>query len=681
MQTEHPPGVDRPHEHPPVVDRLHEVRDAVRDEASPVRGSGTAAATAAAALLQACGGGAGELPAAFSRSAEAPLRRQILGASAATADGASGPVPTPTELMDWAEIHHADYFPGHQPDAFEAPYTYRLYAATGNAVGVADGMVYVLGPVVGSPSVPVAVGTLADFAPLVYARRYAYSDAQAARFLNQATLGATDADIAAVRSQGYEAWLAQQFATPPSAGNWDWLVSKGLDVNPDARNVAIGVDAQVWQRLIGAPDSLRQRVALALSEIFVVGFDGISGIYKQFKLAGYWDLLASHAFGNYRALLEAVTLSPAMGNYLNTAGNQKEDPATGRVPDENYAREVMQLFSIGLVELNDDGTPRLDAQGRPIETYTQDMVTQLARVFTGWNVDTARGEAGPEFVRRPLKLTAALHSTLAASFLGVTIPAGTDGTTALRIALDTLAAHSNVGPFIGRQLIQRLVTSNPSPAYVARVAAAFADNGQGVRGDLSAVVRAVLLDDEARSADGLTSTSFGKLREPVQRLVQWARAFKATSASGDWSLGNLSDPSRRLGQSPQRSPSVFNFFRPGYVLAGTAAAAAGLVAPEFQLANETSVAGYLNFMLTLTAAGHADIKPDYGAELALATDAAALVARVERLLCAEQLQPDARALIVDAVASIAMSSSNAAANRVYTAVYLVMACPDFLVQR
>ena len=186
MQTEHPPGVDRPHEHPPVVDRLHEVRDAVRDEASPVRGSGTAATTAAAALLQACGGGAGELPAAFSRSAEAPLRRQILGASAAAADGASGPVPTPTELMDWAEIHHADYFPGHQPDAFEAPYTYRLYAATGNAVGVADGMVYVLGPVVGSPSVPVAVGTLADFAPLVYARRYAYSDPQAARFVGAA---------------------------------------------------------------------------------------------------------------------------------------------------------------------------------------------------------------------------------------------------------------------------------------------------------------------------------------------------------------------------------------------------------------------------------------------------------------------------------------------------------------
>ena len=249
---------------------------------------------------------------------------------------------------------------------------------------------------------------------------------------------------------------------------------------------------------------------MALSEIIVVGFDGVTSPYKQFKLAAWWDLLAEHAFGNFRTLLEAVTLNPAMGNYLSTAGNQKEDAKTGRLPDENYAREVMQLFTIGLYELNADGSVRTDASGKPLETYTQDMVTQLARVFTGYSLDVNPFEAGPAFVRRPMAFTASRHSTLAVSFLGTTIPANTPGPEALERALDTLFAHPNVGPFIGRQLIQRLVTSNPSPAYVSRVTAAFNDNGQGVRGDLSAVVKAVLLDVEARSAGGLTDPAFGK---------------------------------------------------------------------------------------------------------------------------------------------------------------------------
>jgi uncharacterized protein (DUF1800 family) len=505
------------------------------------------------------------------------------------------------------------------------------------------------------------------------------SDAQASRFLQQATLGATDADIAAVRSMGYAAWLEHQFAQPLSASNWDWLVSKGIDTNPNARNVAMGIDSQIWQRLITAPDSLRQRMALALSEIFVVGFDGITGPFKQFKMAAYWDLLASHAFGNFRSLLEAVTLSPAMGNYLNTAGNQKEDPATGRQPDENYAREVMQLFTIGLVELNTDGSVKLDAQGQAIETYSQDTVTQLARVFTGWNYDSRRGDTSPEVTRRPLVLTPGLHSTQAASFLGATVPAGTEGKAALNIALDTLAAHPNVGPFIGRQLIQRLVSSNPSPAYVGRVAAAFNDNGQGQRGDLKATLRAILLDEEARRDPTPSDTRGGKLREPILRLLQWARAFKARSLSGDWNLGNLSDPSTRLGQSPQRSPSVFNFFRPGFLPAGTAIAAADLVAPEFQLANETSVAGYLNFMQTVTEGGHPDLRPDYSAELALAGNAMALVDRIEMLLCSAPLSAEARSTIIGAVNSI--PAATGAANRVATAVLLVMASPDYLVQR
>lgn len=638
-------------------------------------------ALSAAAALAACGGGDNGLDGPFARSAEASTQRHILGVDAAAASASASPVPSESELMDWAELAYPQYFPTHQTDLQSAPYVYRYYAGTANYIGVAGGMVYVLGPVAGSAEVPAAVGTLAEFAPRVFARRAPASDADAARFLAQATLGFTDSDIADVRSLGYVGWLSREFVKPVSPGNWDWLEGKGIDQNLDNRNSGVGVDAQVWQRLIGASDGLRQRVALALSEIFVVGLDGITGPWKQFQLANWWDLLANGAFGTYRSLLEAVTLNPGMGVYLNMAGSQKENTATGRMPDENYAREVMQLFSIGLYALNPDGSVQRDATGKAVESYTQDTVSQLARVFTGWAVDARRGDTTPEQARRPMVLNASLHSTLQAKFLGTTVPVNTDGNTALRMALDTLANHPNVGPFLGRQLIQKLVTSNPSAPYVARVAAAFANNGAGVRGDLSAVVRAVLTDEEARSAAGLTDPQFGKLREPVLRFVQWARTFKASSLSTNWTIGNLSDPATRLGQSPLRSPSVFNFFRPGYVPAGTPIASAALVAPEFQLANESTVAGYLNTMQTVVASGNADLKPDYSAELALAADPAALVDRVEKLLCARQLQADTRGTIVNAVSSINAGTATGRNNRVYTAVLLVMACPEYLIQR
>jgi uncharacterized protein (DUF1800 family) len=454
-----------------------------------------------------------------------------------------------------------------------------------------------------------------------------------------------------------------------------------------ARNSSRGSDSQIWQRLLSAPDSLRQRVTLAWSEIFVVGFDGINGPWKQFKLAGWWDLLASHAFGNYRTLLESVTLNPAMGQYLSSAGNQKGDPATGRQPDENYAREVMQLFSIGLYELNPDGTRKLDANGNPIETYTQDTVTQLARVFTGWNITADPFSAPTEVARAPMSMDDKRHSTLSSSFLGVTVPANTSGANALKITLDHLASHANVGPFLGRQLIQRLVTSNPSPAYVGRVAAAFADNGSGVRGDLGFVVRAVLTDIEARDATLATGSGYGKLREPMLRFIQWARSFKAstistpTATTTDWNVGDLSDAGTRLGQSPLRSPTVFNFFRPGYTPAGTAVAAASLQAPEFQLADESANAGYLNMMQGAIPGGRFDLRPDYSAELALVGDPGALVDRVQLLLCASALSASTRTTIVNAVTSIAATTDAGKNNRVYAAILLVMASADFLIQK
>jgi uncharacterized protein (DUF1800 family) len=507
------------------------------------------------------------------------------------------------------------------------------------------------------------------------------SAAQAARFLLQAQFSASSAEVAAVQSQGYAGWLDQQFQAPSSLTGWDWLVSRGYNTDVFANSIA-PADYMVWMQLVTSPDALRKRVALALSEIFVVSSlsMGISG--RAFAMAAYWDLLVAHAFGNYRQLLEAVTLNPAMGVYLNTRGNQKEDARTGRQPDENYAREVMQLFTIGLVELNPDGTPKTNASGQPIDTYDQATVTNIARVFTGWEFDTTGASvANPLQVRQPMRQNPARHSTLASSFLGATVPANTDGATALKTALDTLANHPNVGPFFCRQLIQRLVTSNPSPAYVGRVAAVFHNNGAGVRGDLRAVVRALLLDTEARSDTSMTQPGGGKLREPMLRFVQWARTFGATSASGDWKIGDLSDPATRLGQSPLRSPSVFNFFRPGYVPPNTALATAALVAPEFQITNESTVAGYVNYMQTVIRAGTADVTANYSTELALVNDVNALSDRLNLLLAAGQLSAATLATIRSAIGSIATASATGQANRVYAAVLLTMASPQYIVQK
>lgn len=503
------------------------------------------------------------------------------------------------------------------------------------------------------------------------------TDAEAARFLAQAGFAATAADIASVKANGYAAWLDAQFALPLSGGHYDWMVARGYAVEAN-RNSFAGLDNTLWRKLMSAPDVLRQRVVLALSEIFVVSMNGLPVSWRGLMGAAYVDLLEQHAFGNYRALLEAVTLSPAMGVYLNLRGNQKEDPRTGRVPDENYAREVMQLFSIGLVQLNADGSPKLGSDGKPLETYGQAQITELARVFTGWDYDGASA-TDPAYVRRPLVNNPARFATGPKRVLGVDIPSSADGPTAMKIAMDTLANHPNVGPFIGRQLIQRLVTSHPSAAYVGRVAAVWADNGAGQRGDLKAVVRAVLLDPEARSP--ATALSAGKLREPVLRLVQWARSFGATSPTELWNIGDTSDPAKRLGQSPLRSPSVFNFFRPGYVPPGSQLGSNAITAPEFQLCNESTVAGYLNFMQAAIASGVGEVKASYTTELALAADPPALVASLALRLGGGAISAGTESTIANAVASIAATTDAGKLNRVHAAILMLMACPEYLVQK
>jgi uncharacterized protein (DUF1800 family) len=540
------------------------------------------------------------------------------------------------------------------------------------------------------------------------------TDEDAARFLLQAQFSASDAEIAAVRGKGYSIWIREQFAAPTTTTGFDWLNARGYATinTTNFFDQTYPGDYMIWNQLMMSGDAVRKRVALALSEFFVVSLSGLDFAWRSHAIAAWWDMLVANAVGNYRKLLEDVTLNPAMGYYLNTKGNLKENTATGRAPDENYGREVMQLFTLGLYQLNEDGSEKRDASGNKLESYGQSDITNIARLFTGWDFDQTQNVNTVEpvsnrtipstvFTRIPMRLTPANHSTLAATFLGTTVPAGTDGVAALKAALDTLFNHPNVGPFFGKQMIQRMVTSNPSPAYVARVASAFNNNGAGVRGDLQAVFAAVLLDDEARGPTGLTQNGFGKLREPMVRMVQWGRTFGINSARGSWKMGNTSNPATQLGQSPLRSPSVFNFFRPGYVPPSTALSAILTPAPEFQLVNESSVGGYLNFVQGVirngifvnapdlpqsasNATNGYDITASYAAELGLVLDAAALVKRLNLLLCAGQMSAANQTLIVtalNATALTATSTESARRDRVGAAVLLVMASSEYLIQK
>jgi len=495
--------------------------------------------------------------------------------------------------------------------------------------------------------------------------------AQASRFLAQATMGATSADIADVQARGYTGWITAEFAKPRGTSHWDWLVSKSYNdiANRDGES---GFDNVMWAQLIGAGDQLRQRVGMALLELLVVGISGVNLSWRQFAMAAYVDVLLDNAFGNFRTILDKVTTNAAMASFLTFLGNRKANAASGSVPDENYARELMQLFTIGLHRLNMDGTV-VTSGGVPVETYTPADVSGLARVFTGLTLDSTDNTT-PDRYRRALIVNTNTHETGASTFLGTTVAAGTAGMDAVKQALDTIFAHPNVAPFVSKQLIQRLVTSNPSPAYVGRVAAKFADNGSGVRGDMQAVIRAILLDNEARADP--SGTSAGKLREPVMRFTGWARGFGAASVSGNWAIGDTSSSINRLAQSMGRSGSVFNFFRPGYTPPNSGFASGGLVAPEFQITNEISVVGYVNYMQSVVNNGLADLKSSYTELTAIAADSQALIDRINLVLAAGQLSTATVTQIKAAV-----DSSTNTNNRIAIALLLTMAAPEYLAQK
>jgi uncharacterized protein (DUF1800 family) len=539
----------------------------------------------------------------------------------------------------------------------------------------------------------------------------------ASRFLAQATFGATDADIHTVSKTGYTAWLNQQFSTPPTLH--EPAVEQALIINNPPCNAgdvkcnaalfvqndnnAGYVEQSFWQQALTGGDQLRQRVKYALTEIMVISGQDFAVTEMPRGMANYYDVLGADAFGNFRQLLEDVTLNPMMGQYLSVMGNDKGDAT--RDPDENYAREVMQLFTIGLYQLNPDGSQKLDPTGQPIPTYSNTDVMGLAKVFTGfsWNIpgdqsNTAWSNCcayvgagfGEDIL--PMQSFPNHHSTDEKDFLGVTIPtqSNPDPVGDLKIALDTLFNHPNLPPFFCKQMIQHLVTSNPSPAYVGRVAAVFQDDGTGVRGNMQAVIQAILLDDEARnSAAAASNAQYGKVREALVRYTEWARAFTAQSRNGAFNIGSTEDPIYGLGEMSLRSPSVFNWFAPGYVPPGTSIAQAGLVAPEMEMTDVSTVVGYLNYMqsaIGANATAGPDIFSNYSTEIGLATTPDQLVDRVNLLLMAGEMDSTLRSQIISAVNSIAIPAGDqnainaALVARVETAIYLAMAAPSYSAQ-
>lgn len=546
------------------------------------------------------------------------------------------------------------------------------------------------------------------------------SKAAAARFLTLATFGPTPDAVNELLGTTYAAWVDKQLSLPPSISHESiWkarqaeMRSGGVSRVPDVEEF----NFSFWRAALRGEDQLRQRVAFALSQIFVVStMDGCATNNPQ-GLANYYDKLYQNAFGSYRELLEVVARHPVMGCYLSHLKNQKEDSLTGRVPDENFAREILQLFSIGLYELNADGTLKRDSAGRAIDTYQAEDIAGLAKVFTGFSyacpafpadscfsTGTGNGARYDDLWTRPMVGYPKFHSAASPkTFLGVTIAAQDqpDPDASLKAALDAIAnRHANVAPFIAKQLIQRLVTSNPSEAYVARAAAAFNKSER----NLGALVRAILIDEEARKFD-MASQTAGKIREPILRLSAALRAVGAQSDSGRYLIDHSDDPATGLAQSPMRAPSVFNFYRPGYVHAGGSSARQLLVAPEMQITNETSVAGYINYMkdafhLGVGRAGldytgtRRDIQFNYMLNdadpwrvAAQKTDSTSLLDKISDELMYGAMSPALRQEIKTVIDSLPLGSPTAGAYannvkvRLSAALLLAVASPEFLVQR
>jgi len=551
----------------------------------------------------------------------------------------------------------------------------------------------------------------------------------AVRFMIQASFGpdsdGPDADLVPenledVMSLGYEGWINDQFAKNigylQPFTQWAWTNGQSVQLYGNYKQFAW------WGRVMGSElqhpngpaqqhDPLRQRIAFALSEILVASDRPEQLATEPVGMANFYDLMVKHAFGNYRDLLFDVATHPVMGIYLSHLGNRKADPVNRVYPDENFAREVMQLFSIGLWELNADGTRKLSG-GQPIPSYDNDDITELARVFTGLSFgNNAAFNLYPRDFTIPMKMWDAEHDCNAKTLLGgLALPdripssgnTGTAGMADVNAAISNLFNHANVGPFIGRQLIQRLVTSNPSPDYVGRVSAAFANNGSGVRGDMKAVVKAILLDPEARDPANMDLPTWGRLREPFLRVVNFARAFNGASASGMYPLDQFTTDHL---QDPMNSPSVFNFFLPAHSPPGPLTQQ-GLVAPEFQIINaSTAITGPNYFWNAINGSLHRygngipafNVHLQTDTELSMIVPAAVinantppnttvydpdpLLRRLDLSLTGGTLSPQQFQIIRETMLRIPTSSWQWHRERLRAAIYLIVTSSDFNVLR
>ncbi len=516
----------------------------------------------------------------------------------------------------------------------------------------------------------------------------------AVRLLRQATFGPTAAETRRVASMGAAAWIDEQLSMPGTKyPDYPWVSANRPDTCVDDRTQPVRPDSfcardnytlfplqlQFYRNALSQPDQLRGRVAFALAQIMVTsGLDN----GRNYAMRGYQQLLADRALGNYYDLLAAVTLSPMMGEYLDMANNNKANQATGTEPNENYGREVLQLFSVGTWLLNSDGTQKRDAIGKALLTYDQEVIEGYSHVFTGWTYQpvpgaSSRGNNPRNFLGAMMGVDANHDFGSKLLLAGLTAPAGLAMQQDLERAHRSIFEHPNVGPFLGRQLIQKLVTSDPSPAYVARITTVFNNNGAGLRGDLRAVVRAILLDPEARGANKI-DPGFGKLSEPVLFMTGVARALSARS-DGVF----LRAQGAALSQSVFYAPSVFNFYSPTYVIPGT-----HLVGPEFGLLTSTTAIGRANFANALLFSnginpdaavyGATGTQVDLSAYAALASDPNSLVDAIVRDLLAGTVSPAMRSAIITAVNAVPASDTLA---RARTALYLVVASPQYQVQR
>jgi uncharacterized protein (DUF1800 family) len=516
----------------------------------------------------------------------------------------------------------------------------------------------------------------------------------AARLLDQATFGVTASDVASVQSIGIDAYISAQLALPatqylgysytPHTAPAD-CKSDGSNP-PDAASLcardqysAFQVQRDFFTHALNNPDQLRQRVAFALSQIMVVSS---VEIYEAYGLADFENILLNDALGNYRTLLQDVTLSPTMGHYLDMANSDQTNTANGTVPNQNYAREVLQLFSIGLVELNQDGSQQLDATGAPIPTFTPPTIEGFAALFTGWTYPPLSGASSNW--TNPINFDGQMvsfpnHHQAGTKLLlnSYTVPAGQTPDQDLANGLDNIFNHPNVGPFIGKQLIQHLVTSNPSAAYVSRIAAVFADNGQGVRGDLSAVVRAILEDEEARNA--APPAIFGHLREPALFITA---AMRSLGGQSDGVL--LRSASSAMGQPIFSPETVFNFYPPSYQIPGTQ-----IIAPEFGIQNAATALARANFVNTVILQGGAapssSVTGSTGTSIGLSAftndnDNTTMIAALNQTLMHGSLSSDASAIILTAANAAAANSSDPVAP-VRAAAYLILTSGQYQVER